>query len=960
MLFIKAKSLFLVLLVMSTFSLVAQQNRIKNFSSEDGLPSDMVYGVLIDHAGFLWLGTDSGLSRFDGYSFTNYTMGDGLPDNEILNLFEDSEKRIWLRTINGKVGYIYRGEIYTSKNGGIPESLNFNSKISGIEEDSTGDIWVSSDYGGVKKYTSEGKVIQVCSGEVKPTFMTKNPAGTGVLTFSDRIVKINEDHSIQELKVVLEGNSLGRNGIHKGKVYFVNSKVSTPLYVFDPTLQKLDTVLYPDARVHNIRSINDNLTLLTLDGVFVYNDTFQQIDHLLKGKAVADILVDNEKNYWVSSLNEGLFCISTSEVSVPHYSNKNDSEIRTMQISNSGEVWFGNNQGIFTIDSSLKTTIKYQGDFNSVNQICFDGFGNDWIASDHGLFVNGKKVDILYEENARYRQQSGRTVCCLGQNIIFGTPNLILEWKLPADHRKLFSGEHFPNVKYAEALSGINVVSPGTGDSLFIGSENGLFLSHNHLITNVSEKYGPFTGRIHDINESPFGILVAAATGLFCLNNDTIQKYGKPDGLIDEFCRSLLVLDSVLWVGTNKGIQKLKITAKGFKTSGVLTRNEGLPSNQINDIVKRKNQILVATPKGVAAFDSQHKFQKKWRIPIFLKAVFVDEQEIKLSHRGNYEIGPEVNNLRIQYFGISYRSMDDMRYQYRFVNGTEEPPWQSTKNREVSTWNPKSGLLLFQVRAQNTNGTYTDTLSVDFDIKPYYWERWWFSILVFLIFTLLGCLFMVVVQHIKRNRRMVKDQLISSELKALRSQINPHFMFNALNSIYHFVLHNNRQKAEEYLTKFSKLMRLTLRYSEKTMTSVEKEYELLSLYLEMELLRVSNKFHFSIRIDPKIDESAEIIPSMIVQPFVENTIWHGLLQKEGDRRLDIDFVMKSEHLLIRVEDNGVGFRESDLSKGSMGIQLIYDRLRLMENYYHAKIGYELLSLDDGINGTCVKIKIPIP
>jgi len=231
-------------------------------------------------------------------------------------------------------------------------------------------------------------------------------------------------------------------------------------------------------------------------------------------------------------------------------------------------------------------------------------------------------------------------------------------------------------------------------------------------------------------------------------------------------------------------------------------------------------------------------------------------------------------------------------------------------------------------------------------------------------------------QEARENERKLADlnqELTNQQLTALRAQMNPHFIFNALNSIQKYVVTGNVDEANSYLSKFSKLQRMILSYSDENFISLDKELEVLKLYLELEQLRLSHEFHFDIILDEEIEPEEIMIPPMLLQPFAENAIWHGLIPKHGEKKLKIEFsLMDNDTLMCTVEDNGIGRAAAKIIKEekqannpvnkSRGMSLVYNRMALLEKKYGK--GFTV-QVNDKVNeqgeglGTLVQLNIPL-
>ena len=212
-------------------------------------------------------------------------------------------------------------------------------------------------------------------------------------------------------------------------------------------------------------------------------------------------------------------------------------------------------------------------------------------------------------------------------------------------------------------------------------------------------------------------------------------------------------------------------------------------------------------------------------------------------------------------------------------------------------------------------------------------------------------------------------QLSELEMQALRAQMNPHFIFNSLNSINRFILQNDRAQASEYLTKFSKLVRMILQNSQASLISLESELESLRLYLEMEALRFNYHFKYKISVQPDLDLETLRVPPLIIQPYVENAIWHGIMHKEEEGHLDIEVSGENNALLIRVSDDGIGRKraaelesKSATKHKSMGLRITADRIAMMHNSNGKEspvIIHDLVNADGTAAGTEIIIKTPL-
>jgi LytS/YehU family sensor histidine kinase len=286
------------------------------------------------------------------------------------------------------------------------------------------------------------------------------------------------------------------------------------------------------------------------------------------------------------------------------------------------------------------------------------------------------------------------------------------------------------------------------------------------------------------------------------------------------------------------------------------------------------------------------------------------------------------------------------------------------------------------VKAVNNKGGSSNVAAHSFTVKKPFWQTYWF-IAGSIVFTV-AVIYTVMrlrEKYIRKNEQRIKakeiellslsNDLSKSRLVALRSQMNPHFIFNALNSIQQFVLQGNVDDANRYLAQFARLQRDILNACDQDFIILEKEIDMLSHYLQLEQLRSNNGFQFRISMDEGIDAEEIKIPPMLIQPFVENAIWHGLQLSKGDKLVSINFFLgKNDCLCCVIEDNGIGRKAAMERKmannhhadESKGIKLIEDRLSLLRQQYRQPFEVsikDVMTAQGVVHGTSVKVSFPI-
>jgi ligand-binding sensor domain-containing protein len=331
-------------------------------------------------------------------------------------------------------------------------------------------------------------------------------------------------------------------------------------------------------------------------------------------------------------------------------------------------------------------------------------------------------------------------------------------------------------------------------------------------------------------------------------------------------------------------------------------------------------------------------------------------------------------NVAISFSALAFTLNRDIKFRYRLA-GVHD--WSTaTEKRSVNYTNLKGGDYTFEVQASNNEGQWNPQLaSLTLHVQTPWWESTWFYIAgIAAVCMILYGAYMNRISAIHRKQRLqfeYERKLATVEMSALRAQMNPHFLFNSLNSIDSYIIKNESRKASEYLNSFAKLIRLILHNSKSNLIPLKDELETLDLYLQMEALRFGNKFDYRIEVDDSIDTSGIQIPPLLIQPYVENAIWHGIMHQENGTRgkVFIRIWLENGSLYCTIEDNGIGRKKAmqlaaqsaGPKKKSMGMQITKERMEIMNKLHNLSGKVEIMDLtDEDQNATGTKIKLVIP
>ncbi|HSN59827.1 MAG TPA: histidine kinase, partial [Ferruginibacter sp.] len=326
--------------------------------------------------------------------------------------------------------------------------------------------------------------------------------------------------------------------------------------------------------------------------------------------------------------------------------------------------------------------------------------------------------------------------------------------------------------------------------------------------------------------------------------------------------------------------------------------------------------------------------------------------------------------IQFYYTAVSLTDPSKIRYAYRLKE--LDSNWTYSTSRMAGFNFLQPGDYTFEVKACNNNNVWTpDAIQYPFTILPPYWQSWWFRLLTgILIASLVLLIFRNRIVSIKK-KAAIKQQMAELEAKAIRAQMNPHFIFNSLNAIQESIVLNDFDISYQYLSKFSKLLRLVLNNSEKNLIPLKDEIEMNRLYLELESLRFKHSFSYEIIVDDDIDADMLQFPTLLIQPFIENAIWHGLMHKTGEKKLLIRFSQNQQQLECSITDNGIGREKAAAIKKqklgsqyfeSKGTDLARQRIQLLNESGALKANLFIDDVTDELNqitGTTVIINIPI-
>jgi ligand-binding sensor domain-containing protein len=956
--------LLLLVLVFLPFVAAAQEYSYTQYDSHNGLAGSTVYCMTQDKDGFLWFGTETGLSRFDGTHFKNFFTDDGLPSNEIIQLFTDSRGRIWMAPFKNTVCYYYKGKIHTQENDSSIRGIHVNSFILRFAEDNDGNI-LMQETNRLHLLTVHGQIATYDSirGMPKADFSIGSNAKGGFSVAANRHLFHFYNNRFTFIKIIKQ--PLAHYSYFKttDKVQLWRSGHLETSAEYLPTGK---IIRFPYFHEHMTTSIIDDSNVVSCRdiGAFVYN-IFKpdSVLHFLKNIPVTNVLKDFENNLWFATPGQGVYRLSS-----PFMLN--------LKIRKKGSLY---NQQVLCLQKSNKHILA----------------GGD-MATIARLHIETGKLDKV-----NFHMLSVGPVVAIGvlpgYEILFGTPNFINKISAQFEWRT-YLGAH--NIKAIAVTNKKVLLATGNnlvvfdprrfvvtdtlwphrtttlfveGDTVYIGALNGVYRMLDYkTIQYLGDSIPECRFRITAIQRDGNGILWMASydRGMFGYKSGRIvARINKKNGLTSNICRTTFLNGNTLWVGTDKGLNKVNLAGKGYQVQKYTT-SDGLNSDIINAVYAEGNKVFVGTSQGITFFDEK-KLQNFSRCDLLFTDIVISGQ----SHQWDSAIMviPHArNNIRFDFVGISYRSAGDIRYRYRLLG--LDSNWNETRETFLSYPTLPSGDYELQLQAINKFDVHSQVITARFTIEPLLWEKTWFRILAGVVFLgMTGLLVWFIVYRIRKREQektSINKRIGDLEQLARKAQMNPHFVFNSLNSIQQYVMDSDLAGANKFISGFSRLIRQTLDFSARSEINLEEELDYLTNYLELEKTRLEGTFSWQVIISDTINPAEYYLPPMILQPFVENSIRHGLRYRKDNKGKVVIYIKKQGNFLVCIlEDNGIGRKAAQQFKSrshieyqSKGMSLTAERIALWNKDNPNEITMHIDDLMDehqNALGTRVTITFPI-
>ncbi|HWB27178.1 MAG TPA: histidine kinase [Chitinophagaceae bacterium] len=945
-------------LVISLFFLAAycraqRQAGYTVFTVRDGLPSNYIYRCVEDNKGFLWVATDAGLARFDGRHFQVFTTKDGLPDNEVLEVIKENDGRIWVNCFKQSPACFDE-----EKNKFF--DLTEDSTLSKVIRSTTMTSMFPLNSGGIMYNNQNGsfvlknkKLVIKAVSPVNDLFLVNQQPGGAQVRYGSRVIDTPNRKSLAYLYVV-------KNNKNTDSIIFNrNTSVDFPI----PAVNGNDFYSFYAARrmFFKISNIHTEPLRFTVDSVsvpetfffygftgkwvavfsytgkvYVYDTKTLQLQFILAGNYLAtSFFMDSNHNLWVPTVDKGLLLYKNtgiSRIKIP--AGFTSTDFLSVTCDPNGKVLAGNFTGQVIEAANGKTivhTVAHHDSLLNRQRKIIISHNKIFTFSENGIFVNYKRV--ITEGNIFV---FGKTAAQLNDSIIIvGLSSSLRELNTITEKTAVLANR---NVR-------VTAITAAANNVVYWGSTDGLYC-YNYNINKYWHLRGSslFSERVTGLCISPDSVLwvATAGNGIVGLRHDSVAFHITTlAGLIANDTRCVATgRPGQLWVGTSSGVSIIKYALNGYGIQYSIQNisvNDGLTNNVVNEMTYHNDTVYAATADGVSVIPAGISLPQ-FNIPVQLVRMSINQRDTIIA--SSYSLPYNQRNIQMQLAGIELGGhLKNLQYTV-----DKNSNWV-TLDQNILALQLNSGSHTVQVRAIDVNGNISNKiLSIEFNIATPFWKTVWFWILAAVLLQLLTLYYLN--RWLKKRREMklageiAVIQTAALEQQAFTSLINPHFIFNALNSIQHYINLQDRKNANRYLSDFASLIRKNFEASQKSFITLEEELENIKIYMRLEQMRFSGRFTYRVDIDENADIDEWMIPTMMLQPFLENALLHGIMPSAIEGEIVVDIKEKNGFLQIIITDNGIGIANSKALKGlgghnSLGMELIEKRIyalsRVSEN-----------------------------
>lgn len=946
--------------------------RIEHLETINGkMPSTQTHDVFQDQDGFICFVGFNVVTRYDGSQYI-YVRNDSIKDAQFIYAYPQSSGGCLLSTWHGNIAYYNKGVLRPyAFNDSIPQSLK--SQIRSLNLDSDGQLHIGTRAKGYWILSSTGELTQQTHNLVDRTsfFIRSNEDGSPFLFregHKTSSVDLYEMDSLGEPHFITEVCNEDYKFIKKGfRASCVRLQNGDLLFALDRLLLTIRNGKEVARRnlgycIYNLLEDSEGgIWVSTLDGGANYipdlNSDFKQV--FFEGRTAGVMAEDSQNGLWITVSVDGVYHMPDRWY---RFYNKEQSVLDDNLIPRLEK----GDQQVYVLTRSGRI---YTVNADSIREFPLPNYPAKSIAFDqqtNTLLVGGEGIIQSFRDGVwevlhlpeRFKKLSIRE---------------LFHWK-DRDGIGIISGKSLFHFRNGEEISHwpfegqIYATHVGYKGTIWIGSESGLHKYVDGEWVNLKQQFPMLGERIVGLGQQGDRLWISTEKNIFVLEEDLLITVESPEirkiGWAKEFefindtaliyCKAGLFK---LWL--NPATDSLRVGIKLMPSHWLVSQRYGVQVERIGD------DLYLAANCGIAHLNLKQVEKFHPAIPTtHIRKIQINGKDTNVQQ--HYDLSHEQKFIQFEYSGIGFRNNKGQAFEYQLSGVDQEIKRTESKSIQYANLDPGDYTFELKTRAFDTPKN-SEPARITLTIVPPYWETWWFRTLVVLAAVgLLSGGFILRIVRLRKQSRLERA-LDQSRHQALNARMSPHFIFNALNSIQLYVSRNDESASTRYVSKFSKLMRQILEHSGRLTVSLEEELEAIRNYLDLEQMRMKGNMAYEIKVEPAINLQQTFVPTMLIQPHVENAVWHGLRHREDDQgKITITVSSEGEQLICRVRDNGVGRqRSAQLEYGtqheSAGTTITKNRMRLISSIFKVKLDFEVVDLAEQSStevGTLVQISFP--
>lgn len=970
------KRVLSLLLVLFCYSKVSAQFEydIRYYGEESGFyDTDEISDIQVDSEGYVWIVSFSGITRYNGTTFSSIQVNH-IDHNSFFKFVDRIDNEPYVVDLEGRVYLVRNDSIHAIKENKLIQRLNLSKTIPNILMDENDTIHLSFNQYGSSYTKLYGEFIQ------KPLLrQSEKFNGTVYLPLNNKGFVFNTRDSIYKdlshnLNFYILNDQfqiIAKHEIKRGKDLFrhkpliANSIVNESYKLLSTGRGELlefnNSKIISSYQYEGIVSIffdnSNGVWISTFNDGISYYENFENskksTKKLFGGQPVIAFVQDIDNNVWIYSKEFGL---ATINVAYLIQKNKRGENIDVFNISDS-KLYYSKNKGELVIEDLYSNQREFINipELEKSNNEDPEIFGielkhnNLWLSKRKGVYSLDQSTWKSYDINQLVNRPMYGSRYSFGKTIPKQT-GVVVGFKYKTFFELDISNNNFFYYDFSAEIKSVLKQN----DTTWLGTSEGLHKCIDFSKNNKISKSYLKEKSINQIEHFDNNLFISTVNnGVFIINNDTIKEisYGGYKLKNAHFG----VSGDEIWVFTSLGTFKtLKDSISGIYVEAY----EPIDLRSFKDLQIDSTLLIVLNGKGIVKYklkDIQKKPLKE--VAFYFKSVKINELECKAD--SIFDLKHSENFIEFNYEAISFL-IDKVGFRFR-LKGLDNKWSNSFENFARYTSLPP-GNYTFELQARTGSKPWSDSKIIHINVAKPYWQELWFLTAIAIILTLL--IYWFVKSRIKASKR--NDELIINNMKAeqraLRAQIDPHFIFNIISSAQYFIVSNNNIKANEFLNMFSSVLRSNLELAGMNTITLKQEIEFIDKYIKLEQFRLEGKFDYEIYSHKIANCLQEEIPQFMLQPFIENAIQHGLKDINGKGLLTIDFELEKEFFKVTIEDNGWGIKfiqklkeKYNTKRETFGIEITKERLLL---YNKNKKSIEIIDLvEEEKRGTRIVIYI---